>query len=188
MKNLIGKLVANFLVPTLVGTILLFSCKTDMEMVNAFSNQESIASVKASNIEILYTENGKLKVRIIAPSTQYFQYAEEPYTEFPEGIEVHKFDDTLAVESSLTASWALYYENKKLWNARYNVVATNRKGEILNTEQLFWDENKKTIYSNDMVKITTSDGVIFGEGFESDENFDDWVIRKTSGIIYVEED
>ena len=67
-------------------------------------------------------------------------------------------------------------------------MATNRKGEILNTEQLFWDEVKKTIYSNDMVKITTSDGVIFGEGFESDENFDDWVIRKTSGIIYVEED
>jgi len=37
------------------------------------------------------------------------------------------------------------------------------------------------------VKITTADGVVFGEGFDSDENFDHWVIKKTSGSFYVEE-
>jgi LPS export ABC transporter protein LptC len=172
----------------IAGAILLFSCKTDMEMVNAFADQERVPSVTAQNIEIVYTEVGQIKLKIIAPKTQYYQFAEEPYTEFPLGITVYTFNDSLGIETQLTAKFAVYYEKKKLWNARHNVVAMNRKGEILNTEQLFWDEEKKTIYSNDMVKITTTDGVIFGEGFDSDENFDNWVIKKTSGIIYVKDE
>jgi hypothetical protein len=39
-----------------------------------------------------------------------------------------------------------------------------------------------------MVKITSGDDVIFGEGFDSDESFNDWVIRKISGTFYFEED
>jgi len=173
--------------PAIAGTILLFSCKTDLQMVDALTDKERLPSVIAKNIEICYTELGVAKLRIIAPETRHYKYAEEPYTEFPLGITVYTFDDSLQVESQLTANYAIYYEEKKLWNARHDVVAKNKKGEVLNTEQLFWDETKKIIYSNDMVKITTADGVVFGEGFDSDENFDHWVIKKTSGSFYVEE-
>jgi len=169
------------------GTLQLFSCKTDLETVKAMAEQENTPGVTAKNSEILYSEEGVLKLKVIAPVTQSYQFAEEPYTEFPEGITVFNYGDSLAIESQLTANYAIYYEKKKLWNARYNVVAENSKGEILNTEQLFWDEQKKTIYSNDMVKITTEDGVTFGEGFESDEMFNDWVILRPTGTYYVEE-
>lgn len=172
----------------MVGTILFFSCKTDIEMINALTEREQVPSVVAKNIEILYTENGKIKIRITAPESHYFQFAEEPYNEFPLGIEVNNFTDSLTIDSKLTANYAIYYENKKLWNARYNVVAQNSKGEVLNTEQLFWDEQAKRIYSNDMVKVTRGEDVLFGEGFESDENFEDWVIKKPTGTMYVEED
>jgi LPS export ABC transporter protein LptC len=182
------KVMKKIIVPALAGTILLFSCKTDLEMVDAFADKERIPSITAKNIEIVYTELGQTKLHVIAPETQHYKFAEEPYTEFPKGITVYTFNDSLEVESQLTANFAIYYDEKKLWNAKYNVVAMNKKGEILNTEQLFWDETKKTIYSNDMVKITTGDGVIFGEGFDSDENFDNWVIKKTSGTIYVDDD
>jgi len=168
-----------YIVLALAGTLLLSSCKTDKETVTP--------GVTAKNSEIIYTEEGRIKVKVLAPVTFSYQFAEEPYTDFPEGITVFNFSDSLTIESQLTANYAIYYENKKLWNARYNVVAMNSKGEILNTEQLFWDEQKKIIYSQDMVKITTEDGVTFGEGFESDEMFNDWVILKPTGTYFIDE-
>jgi len=72
--------------------------------------------------------------------------------------------------------------------ARNNVVAMNKKGDILNTEELFWDEAKKEIYSIDNVKVTTADWVIFGKGFVSDERFVNWRIKKMSGSFYVDEE
>lgn len=175
------------LVPTIVGTILLLSCKTDIEMVNALTEREHVPSLVAKNIEILYTENGKPRIRVLAPQTEYFQFGEEPYNEFPQGITVYNYDDSMNIESTITANYAIFYEAKELWNAKYNVVAKNKKGQILNTEQLFWDQKGKKIYSDDMVKITSVDDVIFGEGFDSDENFDILVIRKISGKFYFDE-
>jgi hypothetical protein len=56
---------------------------------------------------------------------------------------VHTYDDTLGVESNLTAKQAVFFEKKILWQAKNNVVAKNRKGEVLYTEELFWDQRKK---------------------------------------------
>ncbi len=39
-----------------------------------------------------------------------------------------------------------------------------------------------------MVKITSEDDIIFGEGFDSDENFDNWVIRKITGTLFLDEE
>ena len=75
----------------------------------------------------------------------------------------------------------------KLWVARNNVVAMNKKGDILNTEELFGTRLKE-IYSNDNVKVTTADGVIFGKGFVSDERFVNWRIKNMTGSFYVDEE
>ena len=124
------------IVPAIAGTMLFFSCKTDIEMINALTEREQVPTMVTKNTETIYTENGIVKYRIKAPESYYYQFAEEPYNEFPLGITVYNFTDSLSVDSKLTANYAIYYEQKKLWNARYNVVAVNRKGEVLNTEQL----------------------------------------------------
>ena len=147
---------------------------------------QDIPSVTAKNATILYTENGILMIRVTAPVTEHFQFAPEPYTVFPEGITVHTYRDSMVLESTLTAKFATYWESKQLWMARYDVVASNAKGEVLNTEELYWDQGKKLIYGNDRVKITTADGVIFGDGFESDESFNEWVVKKPIGTLYVD--
>ncbi len=176
------------IVPAIVGTMLLLSCETDIEMINAMEEHDEVTSVVAKNIEILYTENGNVKLKVLAPETKLYQFEEEPYNEFPQGITVYTYTDSLEINSQLTAKYAVYFEEKQLWKAQYDVEAQNDKGEILNTELLYWDEKNKKIYSDDMVKFTTADGIIFGEGFESDENFDNWLIKKSSGTIYVDDD
>ena len=156
-------------------------------MVRALEDKEDKALMTAKNSEIVYTENGRVKLKIISPVTKYYQNKENPHTEFPEGITVYTFSDSMEIESELTSKYANYYEKKGLWEANNNVVAKNSKGETLNTEHLFWDQNKKTIYTDDMVKITSADVTQYGQGFLSDESFSNWEIKKPISYFNLEE-
>ena len=67
--------------------------------------------------------------------------------------------------------------------ARKNVVVVNQKGDRLNTEHLIWDEKKQKLISDEFVKITTKDQIIYGDGFEANEDFTKYKIFKTRGTI-----
>ena len=69
--------------------------------------------------------------------------------------------------------------------ARDSVVVINNKGEIMNTDELIWDEDKKIIYSNSFVKIRTADEIIYGNGMTANENFTGYVIKNITGTIKV---
>lgn len=175
-----------------LSLILLFanavvSCTNNLDMVNALADKEDSAMVTAKNSEIIYTENGHVKLKVFAPITKYYSNVEDPYNEFPEGITVYTFSDSMEIASELTSKYAHYSESTGIWSASNNVVAKNSKGETLNTEHLFWNQKKKIIYTDDMVKITTADGVQYGQGFLSDESFSNWEIKKPTGVYYVEE-
>ena len=170
----------------LLGFVLI-SCSTNIDQINALDNKDDKVTVLAKNSEIIYTENGLTKLRIIAPVTKVYHNEQDPYNEFPEGITVYTFNDSMVIESELTAKYAINYDYKGLWSASNNVVAKNSKGETLNTEHLFWDQKKKIIYSDDMVKITTADGIQYGQGFKSDESFNNWEIKKPTSYYNIDE-
>ena len=98
-------------------------------------------------------------------------------TRFPKGVKLigyiyGAYPDTAY---SITANYAINNETIGLWEARGDVVAINIDGEQLNTELLFWDENKEIIYSHKFSRISTEDGVFYGEnGFEAKEDFTKW--------------
>jgi hypothetical protein len=73
------------------------------------------------------------------------------------------------VNAVLVANYAIYYENRKLWEAKGDVVVTKHDGTRLYTQQLFWNSMTKRIYSNVDTKLVTPTDEIIGEGFESDE-------------------
>jgi len=167
--------------------VILVSCTTNIDMVKALEDKDDMASITAKNSEIIYTESGRVSLRVLAPITKYYQNKENPHTEFPEGITVYTFSDSMEIESELTSNYANYYEKKGIWEANNNVVAKNSKGETLNTEHLFWDQNKKTIYTEDNVKITMADGIQYGQGFRSDESFNNWEIKKPTSYFDLKE-
>lgn len=166
-------------VPISIGAIVVFSgCKRNTDTIDYPSDQENLPGITAYNSEVFYTENGKVKIKVIAPLTVYYQFAKEPYTEFPQGITVYTYDDSLKLKSTLTAKYAIYYEKKQLWKAQNNIVAQNIKGEVLNTEELYWDQKKHLIYTDVNVKIKSTMGVIYGKGMVSDESFYSWEVKK----------
>lgn len=171
--------------------VYLTGCKNDIEIVNALTSELSLPNQSGKNIEFQLTDSGKLKLIFKAPiGERYVREDEEPYKEFPEGIEVMFFNDEEVLESKLTAGYAKQWEEQMLWKATDSVVAQNLlTGERLDTEELFWDEEKKRIYSVVFTKIATEDGIFYGEkGFESDQDLNNYQLIGSGGDFKVKDE
>lgn len=108
-------------------------------------------------------------------------------TELPQGLSIEFYDDHKTVISKLTARYAIHYEQERRWVAKNDVQVVNSKGEQLNTEKLIWDERRERISSDQFVKISTPKEVIFGEGFEADQDFNHYRIFKVKGRLTVKD-
>jgi len=166
-----------------------FSCKSDIEKVQELNDAQSVPSLRIENLNGRLTEMGKVKVHFITPRMLQYNFAAEKYTDFPNGIELYRYTDSVTFEASIIADRAVNYESKSLWEATGNVKMRNAKGELLETEKLYWNQKDKRIYTDVWVRITNKDAVINGEGLESDEAFDNYEIKRISNsVIYVNKD
>lgn len=168
------------------SAILLMSCKEKLQSQEAADSSDMMTQ-ESENLTIVYSKVGNLSYRFTTPLMERYDQAKEPYMEFRKGVNIVTFNDSTQLEeSSLTANYAIRYEKQELWEAKGNVIANNATGQQLETEQLFWDQRAKRIYSNVDSKVTQKNGdVVFGDGFESDEAFKEWVIRKPKGKVAV---
>ena len=169
------------------GFGILNSCKNDIETIKALTSELDLPDVSGYNIEISYTDSGILKGKIIAPEVNQYLHKEEPYDEFPKGIKAIFYDLSGNTTSYIQANYAIYYEKKQLWEVRNQVFAENpTEGKKLETEQMFWDQNEKRIYSDKYSRMTNPKGTFIGEnGFEAKENLSWYRMKGFSGTTSV---
>jgi LPS export ABC transporter protein LptC len=100
------------------------------------------------------------------------------------------YDKSGNPQSYIQANYAILYKKKQLWEGRNQVLAENQaKGEKLETEQIFWDQNEKLIYSEKFSTITNKDGVFYGEnGFEARENLSKWWMKGYKGKVNISDE
>ena len=166
---------------------MLFSCENDMMAVVKLSSKDSIPDVTIHRVHVQQSERGKLSLELTAPKMISYQ-TNDAYTEFPEGLRIVFFDSIMQPKTELTANYGISWNGRRIMEARGNVIIRNyEKREQLNTERLIYDLNAKKVRTDEFVKITTPDRIITGRGMESDELFDNWVIRNVSGTIYVQD-
>lgn len=173
----------------LIGVLVFITaCENDIEEVQKLSAKVDSAIVSAKNVKMLYTENGATQILMTAPVlNRYIEANGKAYTDFPKGMHLIFYNEEGEESSTLKANYSIYWESDGIWEAEYDVVATNEKGEQLNTEYLIWHQDKERISSDRAVKITTNDLVTYGDGFISNQNFTSWEIIKGRGIINVDE-
>ena len=58
-------------------------------------------------------------------------WQKEPYQEFRKGVDIvtYQKDSIGAVDATLTANYAIHYGNRKLWEAKGNVVVKKSNGQ-----------------------------------------------------------
>ncbi|MEZ5016615.1 MAG: LPS export ABC transporter periplasmic protein LptC [Flavipsychrobacter sp.] len=166
----------------------LASCKNDPKEIEALVSQKQLQQDRAEDVTIIYSEQGKAKVRLQAKTFIRNDVAMPPYTEMDDGLKVEFFNDSLAVESTLTAIYARYYEKKGNILIRDSVVVVNKKGDELHTEELVWNQKAKKIYTDKFVRIITPTQIMYGNGLEANEDFSWYRIVKPKGIVKVEKE
>ena len=167
---------------------MLFAC--DKPAAASGGGDEALMTEYSEHLSVIMSENGRRSYVFKAPLVEGYTLSKEPYREFRKGVEITTYqDDSLsAVDAVLTANYAIYYENRKLWEAKGDVVVVKSDGKTLYTQQLFWNAKTQRIYSNVDTKIVQNEGgnVFQGEGFESDESFKEWRFRRFTGKMDVD--
>lgn len=192
MAEFVKKHILNAASGTLVllAVIVLPSCiKNTSEELQDVEEHQEMASLAVKDLHTLVTDSGHYKYEFETPELEQYDNAEEPYIDFPVGLKFKMFGDQGTTERSrIRSNNAKYYKNKNLWELNNDVEAVTERGDILNTEQLFWDTKEHRIYSEKFVKITTKNQVITGYGFESDEKLSKYEIKHPGGEIEVDND
>jgi LPS export ABC transporter protein LptC len=166
----------------LIGIFFLLSCSNNPELVKEFIIEKDLPLEVIKQANMIHTENGKIKVRVLATCIVRFQNI-QPALIFSDHLEVYFYNDSSQLQSTLMANYASVDEEKKIMLAKNNVVLISSDDKKLETDELVWDAKQDKIYTDKKVKITTGKEVIYGEGFTSTPDFMEYSITKIHGTF-----
>jgi LPS export ABC transporter protein LptC len=187
METKCGIFGKRFLIPAFVLLILLISCE---RKADPLANAEilTLPSHTVIDFETIFTDSGKVQLIMRAPLMERYDKTEIPYAEFKSGMYIEFWDGHEKPVATASSKYARYTEDKKkIWELKDSVVVINEDNDKLETEQLFWDEEKDQIYTDRFVKITSEVQTIMGTGFESDSRLTRRVIKNVTATIYVDD-
>lgn len=163
-------------------------CGSEQDKAVIQPRTASAPVMSAKNIEVVFSDSGQVQAKLYSILLNRFEGGES-YLEFPKGFRLEIYDSAFRVETTIKANYGKRLESRRIMEAKGNVVVRNEiKNQQLNTEHLFWDENRRRIYSNGRVKITTPDKVLYGQGLESNESFSRYTIIRPTGQMMVKKD
>lgn len=140
-------------------------------------------TMATADVTTLISDSGYTRYKVVTPLWQMFEDADEPFWRFPDGIELEQYDHEMNPESNVVCDSAIYLSRKRIWQLDGNVVMVNTLRDSFLTQQLFWDQNKRKIYTDSFIHIVRSDRTIEGYGFESDQNMLWYTVTKPTAIL-----
>lgn len=175
-----------------VFSIIIFlsfsSCENDISKINLDIDYATMPIESSRNVRMILSDSAKVKVILTTPLLDVYNTANNPYFELKEGVAINFYNDSMDIYSKVTADYAIRHLNTGITDAKGNVVVINEKGEQLNTEHLTWNEKKQLIYTDDFVKISTADEIIYGSGLEANQEFSHYKITNIKGTINVKDE
>jgi LPS export ABC transporter protein LptC len=138
------------------------------------------------DVEILYSDSAFVKVRVRGPVMLYHTERNDPRQEFIEGIEVEFLDRNMEVLSRLTAKFAIRRESLGIIIVRDSVVWKSNQNEQLTTDEMTWDERRQKVFTDRFVVITRPEEILYGRGFEADQDFTNITMKAVEGRVKVD--
>lgn len=138
------------------------------------------------NIDVKYTDSGKVVTNLLAPLLHDYSNFNFPYQEFPEGVEV-RFWNEENEQSVVTSDYAIRYDKTNIVDLRKNVVLVTSDSLVLRAEQLYWDQQNKWVFTDKPYRIKFKDGSYNdGASFDSSEDFTNFLSRENAGIQIID--
>ena len=171
------------------AAMMLISCENSMEKVKQFIEYDTISGLMAYDVVIERSDSGRMTAKLIAPVMRSVDDQDSAMLEFPKGFIVYIYDGDTAPAAKIRGDYGVNYERKELMMAKHNVVVENiETQEVLETENLFWDQKRQKLYTGCMVKIASPDKIIFGDSMTANESFTRREIFGIRATIELDED
>ena len=131
---------------------------------------------EASDVRIVLSDSSVVKMVMSGRRQLEHQNGD---LEFPEGIKLVFYNWLGQKTSELTALKGYKNADENLFRVEGDVVVVNlEKKETLSTEELYWNPENKTIYTDKFVTVKTPDQLLFAEGMNANQDFSSYEFRK----------
>ncbi len=163
------------------------SCrKNDPKQVEDITSKAPPAEY-STDVTAIYSDSAKVKARLTAPLMIRY-IAKDPSDEtieMPKGLFVQFFDTNLNVKSWMRADYGVRYMKTRVTRVSGHVQVRNIKGDSLNTEEMYWDEEKGKVYGTKFGSVRTKTQIILADGFDSNIDFTDYNFHNIKGVIQI---
>ena len=150
--------------------LVLLSCESNFKEVQKSNFSDFSPSVESEDFNLKYTDSGRIKSILISPKMLDYATITFPFTEFPVGLNVTLFDKE-GKKTFITANYGISFKNTDLIDLQGNVKISNEAGQLLETEQLYFDQKNEWFFTEKRYKFTDPKGVSFGQGLDFSKNF-----------------
>jgi len=168
---------------------MLFSCGNSMKNIAEVAVKDTFPVEQAKNITMYYSDSGKIEACLKAPVMKRYEDKDrQGILKLTSGVKVVFYDSLGKEESVLTAKYGERNDKLQRIDVKYDVVVLTSDSTQLYSEHLIWEEKQDRIHSDVFVKIVTPDKIIWGDGFESDERFENYKILRPKGEFQIKDD
>lgn len=164
---------------------VLISCEEDLATVNKNQNTNFPSQI-INNANIIQRDSGMIKLRAKAPLIEKYEYIDSPYIVARKGINILFYDKKKPnVPGKIDAKYAKWNEKKKFYEAKGNVKIITNENQMFAMQSVYWDQNKKLIYTSDTVFVTDKDGstLVGANGMKAKDDFSEYTFYNNSGDI-----
>ncbi|MGK0386639.1 MAG: LPS export ABC transporter protein LptC [Patiriisocius sp.] len=170
----------------LLLVITLFACDANYKDKQKLSIKDDQPLAIGKEINLKYTDSGKVMTNLLAKSLLDYSNYDFPYQEFPDGVEVHFWED--GNESIVTSDYAIRYGVTGMIDLRENVVLITSDSLVLKASQLYWDQANQWVFTDQPYQIKFKDGSYNdGARFDSSQDFTEFLSRKNAGVQLIEQ-
>ena len=159
-----------------------FACESNFKEVQKINYSEFVPSGEAENFNLKYTDSGRIKSILISPKMLDYSNVAFPFTEFPKGIDVTLYDKK-DKKTFVKSNYAISFKGTDLIDLQGNVRITTETGQLLETEQLYFDQKNEWFFTEKKFKFTDPKGVSYGEGIDFSKDFKIVNSQKIKGEI-----
>ncbi|NBU80772.1 MAG: LPS export ABC transporter periplasmic protein LptC [Flavobacteriaceae bacterium] len=164
---------------------IITGCESNFRDVQKMGFAEFSPSGDADGINLKYTDSGRITANLISPKMLDYATVEFPFTEFPKGIHLTLYDKT-GKQTYIDAKYAVSHKATNLIDLQNDVKISNQNGELLETEQLYYDQKNEWFFTEKKFKFTSTKGISYGEGIDFSKDFKKVNSQKISGELQSE--
>ena len=162
--------------------LFIFACN-NTELNKIGETRDGLPDAESWNATITLTNKGSK--RAVIKSGHLQKYQQRQYILLDQKVDADFFNEEEIYTSNLKSEIAEIDESKDFLIAMGNVVVVSDSGVTLFTDTLSWDNVEEKVFTDDrVVFITEQNDTLYGIGFKSDIELNNWEIMQPTGVFH----